>query len=68
MYAIRSYYAPARMFEEVLKLFHGGAALETYELLRKYDLWRYLFPLTEEALASEEGGYPRTLVPSYNFV
>lgn len=54
---------PARMFEEVLKLFHGGAALETYELLRKYDLWRYLFPLTEEALASEEGGYPRTLVP-----
>ena len=53
---------PARMFEEVLKLFHGGAALETYELLRKYDLWRYLFPLTEEALASEDHGYPRTLV------
>jgi poly(A) polymerase len=53
---------PARMFEEVLKLFHGGAALETYELLRKHDLWRYLFPLTEEALASEDHGYPRTLV------
>ena len=50
------------MFEEVLKLFHGGAALETYELLRKYGLWPYLFPLTEEALASEDHGYPRTLV------
>jgi poly(A) polymerase len=53
---------PARMFEEVLKLFHGGSALETYELLRKYSLWPYLFPLTEEALASEDNGYPRTLV------
>lgn len=54
---------PARMFEEVLKLFHGGYALETYELLRKHGLLRYLFPATEEALASEDDGYPRTLVP-----
>lgn len=54
---------PARMFEEVLKLFHGGYALETYELLRHYGLFQYLFPLTEEALASERDGYPRTLVP-----
>jgi poly(A) polymerase len=54
---------PARMYEEVLKLFHGGYALETYELLRKYGLSRSLFPLTEEVLASERNGYPRTLVP-----
>jgi poly(A) polymerase len=54
---------PARMFDEVLKLLHGGCALETYELLRKYGLFRYLFPLTEEALAFEREGYPRTLVP-----
>lgn len=54
---------PARMFEEVLKLFHGGYALETYEQLRSYGLFRFLFPLTEESLATEEGHYPRTLVP-----
>lgn len=52
----------ARMFEEVLKLFHGGYALETYELLRHYDLFRFLFPATEESLAQEESGFPRTLV------
>ena len=26
---------PARMFDEVLKLFHGGAALATFVMLRK---------------------------------
>lgn len=55
---------PARMFEEVIKLFHGGCALQTYELLRHYRLFEYLFPLTEEALAIERDGYPLTLVPS----
>jgi poly(A) polymerase len=55
--------APARLFEEVLKLFHGGYALETYELLRQYGLFRYLFPLTEQCLEREEGHFPLTLVP-----
>jgi poly(A) polymerase len=54
---------PARMFEEVLKLFHGGYALETYELLRHYGLFQYLFPLTEKSLEHEEEGFPVTLVP-----
>jgi poly(A) polymerase len=54
---------PARMFEEVLKLFHGGYALETFEHLRRYGLFKYLFPLTEENLAAEEDGFPHTLVP-----
>jgi poly(A) polymerase len=54
---------PARMFEEVLKLFHGGYAVQTYELLRMYGLFGNLFPLTEECLAKEEHGFPRTLVP-----
>ena len=53
----------ARMFEEVLKLFHGGYALETFELLRHYGLFRFLFPLTEKTLEREEGGFPVTLVP-----
>lgn len=54
---------PARMFEEVIKLFHGGYALETYELLRRYGLFRFLFPATEESLATEECNFPRMLVP-----
>ncbi len=54
---------PARMFEEVLKLFHGGYALETYEMLRHYGLFQYLFPLTEKSLEQEENGFPVTLVP-----
>jgi len=54
---------PARMFEEVLKLFHGGYALETFELLRHHDLFGYLFPSTDEALAREDQGFPPTLVP-----
>lgn len=44
----------ARLFEEVLKLFHGGAAKRTYELLCEYGLLKYLFPLTDEALDEAE--------------
>jgi poly(A) polymerase len=54
---------PARLFEEVLKLFHGGRALDTYEQLRRHGLFKYLFPLTEENLEYEEEGFPHTLVP-----
>ena len=52
----------ARLFEEVLKLFHGGYAAETYELLRKFGLFALLFPHTEASLAQEDSGFPRTLV------
>jgi len=55
---------PARMFEEVLKLFHGGHALETWEQLRHYGLFRYLFPSTDESLAEEEEHFPHMLLPS----
>jgi poly(A) polymerase len=55
---------PARLYEEVLKLFLGGVALQTFELLRHYGLFGYLFPPTEEALASEEEGFPATLLAS----
>ena len=53
----------ARMFEEVLKLFHGGYAVATYELLRHYGLFQHLFPLTEKSLERESEGFPLTLVP-----
>lgn len=55
--------SPARIFEEVLKLFHTGYALETYELLRHYDLFRFLFPRTDESLAGEDQNFPRVLLP-----
>jgi poly(A) polymerase len=54
---------PARMFEEVLKLFLGGYAAETYELLRHYGLFQYLFPLTEKSLERGSNGLPATLIP-----
>jgi len=53
----------ARRFEEVLKLFHSGSALPAFELLRHYDLFQYLFPLTEKSLAGEDEGYASIFVP-----
>lgn len=53
---------PARLFEEVLKLFLGGCAVQTFETLRHYRLFEYLFPLTDESLAIELGGFPEQLV------
>lgn len=53
---------PARLFEEVLKLFLGGCAVETFESLRHYRLFQHLFPLTEEDLAQEHEGFPAELV------
>ena len=40
---------PARLYEEVLKLFHSGHALRSFELLQEFDVLKYLFP---EAAAS----------------
>jgi len=52
----------ARLFDEVLKMFHGGYAHATFELLRHYGLLSYLFPMTESALRHEDGGFPLTFV------
>ena len=52
----------ARMFDEVIKLFHSGVGLQVFEKLRHYDLFKCLFPLTDELLATEEQYFPRQLV------
>ena len=39
-----SHVAPARLFEEILKLFLGGYATATYKLLNEYGLLEPLFP------------------------
>ncbi|MBW3567351.1 MAG: hypothetical protein KY410_05220 [Proteobacteria bacterium] len=46
----------------MLKLFLGGYAVQTFEELLRYDCFRHLFPLTEEALAHEENAFPLTFV------
>ena len=43
----------ARLFEEILKLFHGGHALKTFRLLRQFDIFDHLFPATSEYLHDE---------------
>ena len=44
---------PARLFEEVLKLFSAGHGEATYELLQDYGLFEALFPQTHEALPTQ---------------
>lgn len=43
---------PARLYEEVLKLFLGGAAAQSFEHLNHFDLFKYLF--AESARCFEE--------------
>jgi poly(A) polymerase len=52
----------ARLFEEVLKLFMGGCAVQTFEQLRHYDLFKHLFPDVDAALSEEEQGFPHMLL------
>ncbi len=52
----------ARLFDECLKLFHGGQAVETFEKLRHYRLFDWLFPETERCLGEEEEHFPITFV------
>jgi poly(A) polymerase len=45
----------ARLFDELLKLFHAGHAVASFELLREYGLFKYLFPETATVLAGAAG-------------
>jgi len=47
--------SPARLFDEFLKLMHGGVALETFELLRHFGLFQHLFPTAENTLNEPNG-------------
>jgi poly(A) polymerase len=44
----------ARLYEEVLKLFHSGHAVRSFELLMEFDLLQYLFPLAAESIEQDE--------------
>ncbi|WP_228125028.1 polynucleotide adenylyltransferase PcnB [Candidatus Methylospira mobilis] len=49
---------PARLHEEIIKLFLGAYAVQTFEQLRHYHLFGALFPATERCLAQESEGFP----------
>lgn len=53
---------PARLFEEVIKMFLKGKALQTFEKLRHYGLFEVLFPLTDARLQEEENNFPNIFV------
>ncbi|MCK5001734.1 MAG: polynucleotide adenylyltransferase PcnB [Gammaproteobacteria bacterium] len=44
----------ARLYEEVLKLFHSGHAIESFRGLREYYLLEHLFPEASDALNGNE--------------
>ena len=46
----------ARMYEEVLKLFFAGKALQNYEMMREFGLFEPLFPLVEALLKEYPNG------------
>ncbi len=46
--------APARLFDESLKLLLGGQAEKTFALLCQFEVARYLFPLTLDATTEPE--------------
>lgn len=54
--------APARLFDEFLKLFLNGHALATFQLLREHRLFEHLFPDTAACLAAGDDFAERFLV------
>ena len=50
--------SPARMYEEVLKLFLLGEGEKTYQLLRKTGLFGVIFPRLNDWVDTESDGFP----------
>ena len=54
--------APARLFDEMLKMFQGGVGHQTFESLRHHGLFHCLFPLTDKHLDSADGEFAQRLI------
>jgi len=52
----------ARLFEEFLKMFLTGHAVVNFQLLRHYELFKILFPKTEEALMGGNETFVQTFI------
>lgn len=48
---------PARLFDEVLKIFHGGHALPSFHLLRHHGLFGHLFPAAEAIFSGKDSAF-----------
>lgn len=57
-----SHVAPARMFEEVIKLFISGAGVATFKEMQRLHLFGELFPLMQPLLLNDQGREYRFLV------
>ena len=53
---------PARLFEEVLKLFRSGHAVASFRMLDDFGLLRHLFPATAALLEGNEGDTVRRFI------
>jgi poly(A) polymerase len=53
---------PARLFDEVLKLFLSGYGAKSFELLQKYGLFEHLFPLSAAAFELPPYAYAREML------
>lgn len=54
--------APARLFDETLKLFLSGHGVASLQQLQEHDLLRHLFPATAEALRGDAGEAVQKLI------
>lgn len=52
----------ARLYDEALKLFMSGKGLQTFEMLRHYGLFSFLFPQSDKSLGDEEQGFPKLFI------
>jgi poly(A) polymerase len=53
---------PARLFDEVLKLFLSGYGAKSFELLQQYGLFQHLFPQSAAAMALPPYAYAREML------
>ncbi len=52
----------ARLYDEVLKMFLSGKAVQSFEMLRHYGLFKLLFAQSEQCLNTEENDFPRVFI------
>ena len=57
---------PARLFDEMLKLFMSGSALANFEMLRQYNLFGQLFPMTEQSLTHDDNYFQALVTRGMN--
>ena len=53
--------SPARLYEEVVKLFMGGEGRKCYALLRRYGLFGHLFPESDACIEADPDGVARAM-------